>query len=81
MATSPEITSRKTLLVSELEATYRRAHGNGKSAYIWSQILFMMALGCMLFFGSQPTPISRFRRGNWDANGHATNPVSIISSP
>src|SRR5271169_1735159 len=46
MAISPELTARKASLVSELEAANRRAHGNGKSAYIWSQFLFMLALGC-----------------------------------
>jgi hypothetical protein len=46
MAISQEVTARKTALALELEAAKRRAEGNGKSAYLWSQFLFMLALAC-----------------------------------
>jgi hypothetical protein len=36
---------RKTALVNELEAARRKAYGNAKSAYLWSQFLFILALG------------------------------------
>ena len=46
MTTSLELTSRKMTLVNELQAAVRKAHGNARSAYLWSQFLFMLALGC-----------------------------------
>lgn len=44
MPLSEEVKSRKDSLLGELETAIRKAHTNGKSAYLWSQFLFICAL-------------------------------------
>jgi hypothetical protein len=46
MPVSEEVQSRKNSLLGELETAVRKAHSNGKSAYLWSQFLFICALSC-----------------------------------
>jgi hypothetical protein len=43
---SEEVQGRKNSLLGELETAVRKAHANGKSAYLWSQALFICALSC-----------------------------------
>jgi predicted component of type VI protein secretion system len=46
MPISPEVVKRKEELASELILTAQREHRLARSAYLWSQALFVLALCC-----------------------------------